>query len=40
VTADLATIFWLLGILSLVSVALMAALLPRYGQAVADRAVS
>jgi len=39
-TADLATIFWLLGILSLVSVVLMAALLPRYGQAVADRAVS
>jgi MFS transporter, ACDE family, multidrug resistance protein len=40
VTADLATIFWLLGILSLVSVVLMAALLPRYGPAVADRAVS
>jgi len=40
VTANLATIFWILGILSLVSVLLMAALLPRYGQAVASRAVS
>jgi predicted MFS family arabinose efflux permease len=37
VTADLATIFWFLGILSLVSVGLMAALLPRAGQPVANR---
>jgi predicted MFS family arabinose efflux permease len=41
VASDLATIFWSLGILSLVSVVLMAALLPRYGaRAVPDRAVS
>ena len=40
VTADLATIFWLLGILSLVSVVLMAALLLRHGEAVVNRAVS
>ena len=40
VTSELATIFWILGILSLVSVVLMAALLPRYGQAVVNRAVS
>ena len=40
VTADLSTIFWMLGILSLVSVVLMAALLPRYGQVVVNRAVS
>jgi hypothetical protein len=40
VTADLATVFWLLGILSLVSVVLMAALLPRHGEAVVNRAVS
>jgi predicted MFS family arabinose efflux permease len=41
VASDLATIFWSLGILSLVSVVLMAALLPRYGaRAVPERAVS
>ncbi len=40
VTADLATIFWMLGILSLVSVILMAALLPRYGETVVNRAVT
>ena len=40
VTADLSTIFWMLGILSLISVVLMAALLPRYGQVVVNRAVS
>jgi predicted MFS family arabinose efflux permease len=41
VSSDLPTIFWSLGILSLVSVVLMAALLPRYGtRAVAERVVS
>ena len=42
VSASLATIFWLLGILSLVSVILMAALLPRQREAVVHqhRAVS
>jgi len=40
VAAELPTIFWFLGILSLASVGLMAALLPRAGQAVASRAVS
>src|ERR1043166_1648937 len=41
VSSTLSTIFWSLGILSLVSVVLMAALLPRYGaRAVPERAVS
>jgi predicted MFS family arabinose efflux permease len=37
VTASLATIFWLLGILSLVSVLLMAALLPRHREPAVNR---
>jgi len=40
VTANLATIFWFLGILSLVSVGLMAALLPRAGHRVANQVPS
>jgi MFS transporter, ACDE family, multidrug resistance protein len=40
VTANLATIFWILGILSLISVVLMAALLPRYRETAVTRAVS
>ncbi len=40
VSADLSTIFWFLGLLSLISVALMAALLPRAGKVAANRAAS
>lgn len=39
-TSSLSTIFWFLGVLSLVSVGLMAALLSRSGRLVANRAVS
>lgn len=40
VTADLATIFWFLGVLSLISVGLMTALLSRFSRLAANRAVS
>jgi predicted MFS family arabinose efflux permease len=40
VSAELATIFWLLGILSFISVALMACLLPRSRAAVSSASAS